>query len=329
MIDTNELQALKMSAVLYDAPRFELVKVTGKDRVSFLHRVTTGKIEGVPIGGGTPTLLLDVRSHVLFALYALIEESCVHLVVSAGGAANLAQALAKYAIMDECQFDPISDEGVLSILGPRAALTLAGLGVAVPPVLLSGAPFSHLRVEHPSLGPLWLAQVHELGNTGIWILAGKEVRAQVGQALARQGLTNLSPESAEFLRIMAMEPRPGNEITGDRFPVEIGLGRALDHTKGCYVGQETIVRMRDRGTCRRRLVLLRLQVEDGCTKGDILDAPGRVTAGQITSVGTIPGENGAALALLASSVPTGTTVKIHHKDQLIDAEVVSELRPWG
>ena len=68
----------------------------------------------------------------------------------------------------------------------------------------------------------------------------------------------LDPAAAEAARIAALEPRFGAEITADYFPMEVGLDGAIDYTKGCYLGQEPIVRIRDRGHINWRLVRLDL-----------------------------------------------------------------------
>jgi len=76
---------------------------------------------------------------------------------------------------------------------------------------------------------------------------------------ALQSVPVLAHEVAEAASIMAGEPKPGAETTPEVFPMEVGLASALDNKKGCYLGQETIARVRDRGLVRKRLVALRLR----------------------------------------------------------------------
>jgi tRNA-modifying protein YgfZ len=107
------------------------------------------------------------------------------------------------------------------------------------------------------------------------------------------------------------------------------LGGAIDHGKGCYVGQETIVRMRDRGIVRKRLVLLRLGGEAVPEAGDKVVAEGQPAAGQVTSAARLPGEPLSALAIVANAVPVGATVCIQHAGSELPAEVAAESPPWG
>jgi folate-binding protein YgfZ len=126
-----------------------------------------------------------------------------------------------------------------------------------------------------------------------------------------------------------MEPRPGSEISSERFPVEIGLGRVLDHTKGCYVGQETIVRMRDRGTVKKRLTLLRLSGDALPSRGDKIETVEQAAAGFVTSAARMQGEAPVALAILSTALPVGAQVQVRHGEAVLSAEVVREAPPWG
>ena len=88
--------------------------------------------------------------------------------------------------------------------------------------------------------------------------------AGVLEALTHSGATPLDDVTAEILRVEAGIPRFLVDMGDDTIPLEAGLDHAISHTKGCYVGQEIIVRIRDRGHGRvaRRLMGLRIDVED-------------------------------------------------------------------
>jgi folate-binding protein YgfZ len=141
------------------------------------------------------------------------------------------------------------------------------------------------------------------------------------------GLPRLRADVAEALRIAAGEPTFGAEITSDHFPMEVGLDSAIDYGKGCYLGQEPIVRIRDRGHINWRLVGLRLRGEAPVEPGDRLEADVKPRAGRLTSVGRLPGQPPVALALLHTSVPVGAEVRVLHPgpqgESAFAAEVVA------
>src|SRR4029079_7710954 len=142
----------------------------------------------------------------------------------------------------------------------------------------------HAGVEFHG-GTLWLVRVRELGRDGYWLGGDRALVATAEARLRGGGVGELPPTLADALRIAALEPRPGAEITADYFPMEVGLNSAIDYAKGCYLGQEPIVRIRARGHINWRLVGL-----DGVGPGDpaardALESDAKPKAGRITSVG--------------------------------------------
>jgi hypothetical protein len=329
MSEPGDLQALRESAVFIDGDGHDVLCATGNDRVGFLHRITSGKIAGLEVGRGSRTLLLDVRGHVLASLLVFVRAESVRLIVPGGQGPEVAAGLAKFAIMDDFAIAPEPELASLALLGPQAARALAGVGVVVPPALLGAALLAHADVASERFGALWLARGRRCGADGLCVVATRAGREALTAALLAGGTTRLSREAAEAARIVALEPALGKEITGERFPVEVGLGAAIDHGKGCYVGQETIVRMRDRGNVRKRLALLRLVSDELPTPGDELIADGQPKAGQITSAARLPGEPPVALAILATAIPVGAQLRIAHAGAELVAAVAADSPPWG
>jgi folate-binding protein YgfZ len=160
-----------------------------------------------------------------------------------------------------------------------------------------------------------------LGAGGVWLFADPVVREAIAGRLAAAGIGRLSPAVAEVLRIENGEPAWGQEITADYFPMEIGLDGAIDYGKGCYLGQEPIVRIRDRGHLNWRLVRLQLR-DPGAplpARGDALEADVKARAGRVTSAAQLPGAAPVALAVLHVSVPVGAEVRIQHGEARLAA----------
>jgi len=330
MSETTELGALRRTAVLLDGESHDVLGAGGNDRVSFLHRITSGRIAGLEVGEGGQTLLLEVRGHVLASLCVFVCEARVRLLAAYGQGTEVAAGLSRYAVMDDFQIALEADLATLAVLGPKAVQALGAVGVELPPAFAQAPLLSHADVAGAAFGPLWVARSRACGSDGLLVVAARPARQMLVEALHSQGTRSLSPETAEGLRIVALEPASGKEITPDHFPVEVGLGAAIDHGKGCYVGQETIVRMRDRGNVRKRLVLVRLDGDEVPSPGDKVSTQAQPAAGQITSAGRVPGERPLALAVVAGAVPVGAAVQIQHGESVLPAAVVAEAPPpWG
>jgi folate-binding protein YgfZ len=329
MTAAAEIQAIREGAAVTAGPGHDVLRATGNDRVTFLQRITSGKLSGLEAGQGTATLLLDVKGRVLAKLLVFVRSKSVRLIVPAGQGESVAAGLSKFAIMDDFQIAVESELATLAVLGPKASEALGAVGVAVPSGLAEAPLFAHAELPSETHGPLWVAHGRACGADGLCVVATQSARTAIVDSLAAAGIPTIPSDIVEALRIAAMEPKLGNEISPDRFPVEIGLGAAIDHNKGCYVGQETIVRMRDRGNIRKRLVLLRLAGPDLPKSGDKIVGEGQPAAGVVTSVGCLPGESPVALGIVAMAVPVGGKVEVQREGGGVSAEIVGEVPPWG
>jgi folate-binding protein YgfZ len=304
---------LDRDAALVGLGGVEAIGVTGADRVSFLQRLTTGHVEGTPVGGGCRSLLLDLKGRVVEDLRVFVEAQSVRLIVAHGRGGPAAATLGRYAIMDDVTFTPLPGFVVEALLGPRAVERARAAGIAVPDAVATGPAYAHASVASPG-GPLWVARMNGLGATGLWLGGAPETIAAAGAALGRAGVAQLAPDVAEAARVAAGDPKVGPEISEEYFPMELGLDFAIDYAKGCYLGQEPIVRIRDRGHVNWRLVGLRFDAAVLPSAGDRLESDAKPKAGRVTSAARLerPGEAalGVALAMLHVSIPIGAEVRV-------------------
>jgi folate-binding protein YgfZ len=315
--ETDDASLLRTGAVLHGGRDRELIVATGADRVRFLHGIVTGDVAGTPVGGGCRSALLTPKGHVVADLMIFVQPEEIWIVTDAGQGDATAGALSRYAIMDD--FAAVRRPGFaqLAVLGPAAGRKLVEAGLVPGEETLPGpAPLSHA-----SFAPWWIVRAHELGVDGYWVAGTPEVLVARHLLEERARVRELSEAAAEAARIVALEGRFGAEITPDYFPMEVGLVDAIDYTKGCYLGQEPIVRLRDRGHINWRLVSLDVAGGGDPAAGDALESDAKPKAGKLTSVGRFPDGRGVALGMLHISVPVGAEVRIKHGEGTISARV--------
>jgi folate-binding protein YgfZ len=323
--ETQDPSSVREDVARVDLGGIAILCGTGADRIGFLHRLTTGSIQGTGVGAGCRSLLLDNKGHVVGDLRVCVRTDDVRLLVAAAAGQGIAAALGRYAVMDDFAVAVLPDIASIALHGPRSAQALRTAGVSVPGDFAAQPLWSHADAASPSL---WLVRSHALGCDGLWAFGAVAVCNALAAALKLDGVPVLAPEVAETLRIEAGEPRFGAELAGDALPMELGLSSAIDHKKGCYLGQETIVRARDRGLVRRRLATLRLRSDGMPAAGDAIAFEQNPAAGRVTSVGQAPGRAPVALALLASAVPVGAEVRVVHGAETLLAAVVSDRPVW-
>ena len=238
--------------------------LSGPDRASYLQGLLTNDIKAIRPGGGCYAAWLTPQGRMTtdMRIYELGDGMLITLPAST--AASTRDRLEELIFAEDVAVeDRTATWAQIGVHGPSAASDLAralGSGNLRPL-----GPFESRRV---ALGgtEVVVARTDELGG-GFDVFAaggGDDVRrALVGAAVPRAG-----EDLVEVLRVEAGVPEFGVDMQADTIPLEAGIeARAISFTKGCYVGQEVIVRVLHRGQGRvaRRLV--------GLTIGERGDAP--------------------------------------------------------
>jgi folate-binding protein YgfZ len=208
------------------------------------------------------------------------------------------------------------ETALLTVAGPDASpfLSTQVLAGAVPvEALESLGEGEELTLSVPSLGEVRVVRNGDLNAPALDLLLPSEALEEVQGLLFDAGAVLLSPAALEILRMEKGRPAYGVDMDPTVIAVEAGLhARAIDHEKGCYIGQEVVIRIRDRGHVNKQLCGLLLGDSPAPTKGEELFLPGKEKAvGWITSACHSP-SFGQTLALgyLRRGVEAGDTVRV-------------------
>lgn len=222
-----------------DLSHREVVRISGPDRLGWLHSLATQHLESLAPHEATVSLLLSPQGRVEHALYAVDDGESFWAHVEPGTAAGLAEFLDSMRFMMRVEITDVSDEYAI----------VWDAGTTADPARLTRIGARGREVFVPR---------HELDDF-------------VGEAPA--GLL-----AYEALRVAAHEPRFGFDTDDRTIPHEVGwIGSAVHLDKGCYRGQETVARVHTLGRPPRRLVMLHLDgsVEHLPAHGAEVSADGR------------------------------------------------------
>jgi hypothetical protein len=241
-----------------------LLHAGGPDARDYLHRMLTQEVRGLPPGGAAHFALLTARGHLVAEGQLLLVPDGVLLDVEPAAAPALHALLEKMVIMDDVTIEDRSPGWqVLPLLGPAAAAAAEA----------SGAGLSR-----------WVNKRRGVPALDLLAPAGRAEALRAG--VVAGGAAPLDEADLEALRIAGGVGRWGAELDGSRLPMEAGLtADAISFTKGCYPGQEVVVRATSRGQVQRGLVLLRLP--PGAGPGSRLAAAG-AEVGAVTSAALTP-----------------------------------------
>jgi folate-binding protein YgfZ len=295
----SEIEALLSGAAVHDLGWLRRVAVRGEDRFRWLSGMVTNMVNDLGENAGAWNLVLNAQGRIQGELHVWREGDALYLEIAADQFDRLLAHFDRFIIMDDVELVPLSLDSIdgemaLGVTGPKAADLLAGLGLPVIKDPLTSTltiwEGSAMRVvrAYGVLAPHYELWVHADQIPSLW------------QALIEAGATPAGAASLEALRIAEGIPAYGIDIAERDLPQETSQMRALHFSKGCYLGQEIVERIRSRGSVHRHLRQLELFGPVPAIGAELTSENGTV-AGQITSAAELPlaaGHRGFALGMI-------------------------------
>ena len=267
------------------------LRVTGSDRVRWLNGMLTNSVQSLAPGHGCYNFALNSQGRIQGDLNAYVsadDADALWLETTQDQVSSLLTHLDHFIIMDDVELADITEQraGVL-VAGPKSASLLQRLKLNLPedPLALESTDWEGSRVT-VIRGYSPLVPRFELWST-------PEIIQSLVTAISSES-PQLSPEALEYLRLLEGTPRYGTDIRdagkAHDLPQETAVAgsesRALHFSKGCYLGQEIVERIRSRGSVHRTFSGFELTGELPAP-GAALQAEGKA-AGELTSVALIP-----------------------------------------
>jgi tRNA-modifying protein YgfZ len=279
MAPSEQYALVRRQVGFLDRGDFGVLELTGRDRATFLHALVSNEIKALGPGQGCAATLLDIHGKVQVVLFVWVAEDRIFVVTPPAMAAKTAEALDHYLFSEKVAIEDVSREKALFVLaGPQARETSERLTGARP----SERPWSHVVAKLGEAPVRLVTGGGETGEAEVWIKCSLAEASKVREALAGAGVEPIGAEAFESLRIEAGTPLFGRDIDESVLLSEIPFENLLSHTKGCYPGQEVVVRIRDRGHVNRMLRGLALDGDQVPAQGaDVLvddAAIGKVTS---------------------------------------------------
>src|ERR1700680_562610 len=297
----TEFGALLSGCGIYDlSPRVKIA-LTGGDRVRWLNGMVTNNIRDLAQARGVYAFLLNPQGHILGDLYAYNRGDSLLIDTDQSQSQKLLATFDHYIIMDDVEVTNVRDRlTAIGIAGPKAQEVLRAAGFEISKleplqfvdVIWQKVAVTVVRGDNPSV------ESYEL-----WLLPDQVTL--VRDALIKAGATPASSAALELLRIAAGIPRYGQDIRERDLPQETEQQRAVHFSKGCYIGQEIVERIRSRGNVHRKFTGFEVQGTLP-SLGTKIQSDGR-DIGEITSVASLPlagGERPVAIGYIRREIAT-------------------------
>ncbi|MGA2992436.1 MAG: folate-binding protein [Candidatus Korobacteraceae bacterium] len=300
-----EFAALRQGCGILDVNWRAKLVVSGEDRVRWLNGMVTNNTRDLALNQGNYSFILNAQGRIQGDLVAYNRGEFYLVATDVGQSARIREFFDRYIIMDDVEVTDISEKlATLAVVGPNSRDVLATAGMTLPemePYQIHDFVWSGMGLTAARFAP---------AMTGFELWMHPDNAALVWESLIQAGAVPAGTRAWEWLRISLGIPLYGVDIGERELPQETGRQDALHFSKGCYIGQEIVERIRSRGNVHRVFVGFRLQAEspantavasDKATAlaavGDKVQLDGK-DVGEITSAASMPaGGSDVTLAL--------------------------------
>ena len=261
-VSASAYDAARHRAAFFDRSHRGRIVVSGTERASYLQGLLTNDIVALKAGQGCYAAYLTAQGRMIADLH-VYELGDVMMLTMIGGVKDGVMAkLDQFIFSEDVQLGDVSDTfAQVAIVGPAAATTVASL--------LGGVSADALgeMAEHGNARGGWaggaaiVTRITDTGEPGFDLYVERAQAGALIAALQEAGVVELDEPTAEAVRIESGVPLFGRDMDEETIPLEAGIeSRAISFSKGCYVGQEVIIRVLHRGHGRvaRKLVGLTL-----------------------------------------------------------------------
>jgi folate-binding protein YgfZ len=279
--------ALRNRAAWLDLSARGKIKLTGEDRARLLHAMTTNHIQQLTPGTGCYAFFLSDKGRILTDANILCRPDHFLLDVEPETREKLYQHLDHFIIADDVTLEDVTAAtATIAVEGPESSQVLARAGAT-----LREADYATVSWDNRLI-----ARLNSTGSLGYFLFAPVEEKADLIAAIEAAGAITADPEAFRVVRLEHGKARYGDDLSERFLAQEANQPQAMHYSKGCYLGQEIVERVRSRGQVHRVLVPLLLETKVPPEPGAKLQI-GETSVAEITSAAYSPAlDRVAALA---------------------------------
>ena len=267
-------------AGLIDLSERGRIRVEGSEAVTFLNGLITNDMKTLGENRWMPAVFPTVQGRLIGAV-RVVRGSGSSFLIDTDRESHEAvlKTIARFTMAGDFRVTDITDETtMLSLQGKRAAEVVGKLFQAIDADLA--------RNGVKELEGVTIIRTTHTAEDGFDLVFDSVRTGELRQALQAAGATPVDQETFEILRVEAGIARFGLDMDDTTVVPETNLDDAVSYTKGCYVGQEIIVRIKHRGHVAKKLTGLRFESE--VEPGAIIKSPDGKEIGRVTSTTVSP-----------------------------------------
>lgn len=251
-------QALRQTSAWFDVSAQGRIKLTGEDRARLLHAMCTNNIHALKPDEGCYAFFLNAQGRILCDAHILCRPD--HFLVSTEPEtrAKLLEHLDRFIIADDVTLEDVTEATVcVAIEGPQAEAKLRELGAPIP--------------ENPDCSEEWGPRlIYKITDERLRVITfpgDSDLTARLGE--------QAGAAAANVVRLERGTPRYGVDILEKHLVQETRQLQAVHFSKGCYIGQEIVERVRSRGAVHKGLASVEIDgAEPFAPEAEMVDDQG-------------------------------------------------------
>ena len=231
---------------------FDILRIRGDDRVSYVDNVVSNRIDATS-GTGSYAFLLDPDGTVRFDLVVCTAAEELILFVPPGIGSPLADEWREKVFIQDVEIDVVSDMySCIGMYGPDATEQLWHMTTIDTRL---ETPWAFSQTSLTDHGITVINTDRPVGEPGYWLVCEQSAAEPVIETLITGGVQAIPFGflTWEALTLEAGTPIYPADIEGE-IPNSLGIRAALDFEKGCFIGQEVVSRIENRGRPPQRLI---------------------------------------------------------------------------
>jgi aminomethyltransferase len=258
--------ALRGGAAWIDLSARGRIVVRGRDRARLLHSISSNEVKKLAAGMGCYAFLLNPQGRIQADLLLFCFQEHFLIDTEPELREKVQAHIRRYIVADQVELEDVTARtGEVGLEGPDAAAVLAAMDAPVPLADYAHAPWGGAAVARASL----------TGQPGFRVWCPAEAAPELIRRFESAGAKPASPEDCRVVRIENGKPRYGEDIVESSLPQETQQMHAVSFTKGCYLGQEIVERIRARGHVNRRLRRVDLPGPEPAAPGSPIQVDGK------------------------------------------------------
>ena len=257
------------------------VRVSGSEATMFLNGLITNDVKNLAQNRWMPAVFPTVQGRLIGAVRVIRgEEPSLLIDTETASHEAVLKTISRFTLAGDFKVaDMTSDTALLSVQGQ-------GAGELLQKVFDQGVydlPQNGVVDTRWQDVPVTIIRASHTGEDGFDLFVDSSRKAELQQALEAAGAQSIGQDTFEILRVEAGIARFGQDMDESNVVPEINLDDAVSFTKGCYVGQEIIVRIKHRGHPAKRLTRLRFETDQQIEPGAVIRSIENQEIGRVTS----------------------------------------------